>query len=101
IAPVSRGVAPAVQDPCMTPLGPFDLANQNRYFNPWPELAGEPGAVVMAFPVEGWNGSAAVVLRQRGDEVDLQVEAPTGIADAATAQALAAISLDVDGRPWP
>ncbi len=85
----------------MTPLGPFDLANQNRYFNPWPELAGEPGAVVMAFPVEGWTGSAAVVLRQRGDEIDVQVEAPTGIADAATAQALAAISLDVDGRPWP
>jgi DNA-3-methyladenine glycosylase II len=81
----------------MTPLGPFDLANQNRYFNPWPVLPSDPGAVVMAFPVEGWSGSAAVVLRQRGEEVDVEVVGP----EAAAPQALAAISLDVDGRDWP
>lgn len=85
----------------MTPLGPFDLANQNRYFNPWPTLQHDAGAVVMAFPVEGWTGSAAVVLRQRDDEVAVAVHAPAAIADRAEAQALAAISLDVDGRPWP
>jgi DNA-3-methyladenine glycosylase II len=85
----------------MTPLGPFDLANQNRYFNPWPAPPGDPGGVVMAFPVEGWAGSAAVVLHQSGDEVDVQVIGPDAVADRAAAQALAAISLDVDGRGWP
>ena len=85
----------------MTPRGPFDLANQNRYFNGWPTLPDDPGTVVMAFPVEGWRGSAAVTLRQRGDEVDIQVLGPAAVAEQAEAQALAAISLDVDGTPWP
>ncbi len=46
------------------PQGPFDLANQNQYFGGWPTLPDDPGAIVIAFPVEGWQGSAAVVLRQ-------------------------------------
>jgi DNA-3-methyladenine glycosylase II len=85
----------------MTPRGPFDLANQNRYFNGWPTLPEDPGTIVMAFPVEGWDGSAAVTLTQRGDEVDVRVVGPPAIADKAEAQALAAISLDVDGTSWP
>jgi DNA-3-methyladenine glycosylase II len=84
----------------MTPRGPFDLTNQNRYFNGWPTLPDDPETVVMAFPVEGWRGSAAVTLRQRGDEVDVRVIAPPEIAEKAESQALAAISLDVDGTPW-
>ncbi|MDQ1513902.1 MAG: DNA-3-methyladenine glycosylase [Microbacteriaceae bacterium] len=84
----------------MTPRGPFDLTNQNRYFNGWPTLPDHPETVVMAFPVEGWRGSAAVTLRQRGDEVDVRVIAPPEIAEKAESQALAAISLDVDGTPW-
>jgi DNA-3-methyladenine glycosylase II len=85
----------------MTPLGPFDLANQNRYFNPWPALPGDPRSVVMAFPVEGWSGSAAVVLRQAEPDGEVAVQVVGAGPDAATAQALAAISLDVDGTPWP
>jgi DNA-3-methyladenine glycosylase II len=85
----------------MTPLGPFDLANQNRYFNPWPALPDDPRSVVMAFPVEGWSGSAAVVLRQEEPDGDVDVDVVGSDPDAAAAQALAAISLDVDGTPWP
>jgi DNA-3-methyladenine glycosylase II len=85
----------------MTPLGPFDLANQNRYFNPWPTLRGDPRSLVMAFPVEGWSGSAAVVLHQAEPDGAVDVEVVGDDADTAAAQALAAISLDVDGTPWP
>jgi DNA-3-methyladenine glycosylase II len=52
----------------------------------------------MAFPVEGWNSVAAVVMRQRGDTITGDVYG-TGEADAKRAwqQALATVSLDVDG----
>jgi DNA-3-methyladenine glycosylase II len=85
----------------MTPLGPFDLANQNRYFNPWPALPDDPRSVVMAFPVEGWSGAAAVVLRQAEPDGEVDVRVVGGDPDTAAAQALAAISLDVDGTAWP
>lgn len=78
-----------------TPTGPFDLANQNQYFNPWPEL---DGAVAMAFPVEGWRSSAVVLLRQQDGVVTGDVEGASGAqADKAWNQALASMSLDFDG----
>lgn len=85
----------------MTPRGPFDLLFQNRFFNGWPTLPDRPDTVVMAFPVEGWQGSAAVLVRQDGDEVEVDVRAPDGLAGKAADQALAALSLDVDGSAWP
>ena len=55
----------------------------------------------MAFPVEGWSGSAAVAVCQatKDDPVEVTVY---GQADAekAKAQALAALSLDEDGGEW-
>jgi len=45
------------------PSGLFDLANQHRHFGGWPTLPGEPGAIVMAFPVEGSEHAAAAVIR--------------------------------------
>ena len=50
----------------MVPRGPFDLENQASRFGGWPKLG---DGIVMAFPVEGWNASAAVVMRQRGDTI--------------------------------
>ncbi|HEV7623740.1 MAG TPA: hypothetical protein VGO26_06360 [Amnibacterium sp.] len=85
----------------MTPLGPFDLANQNRYFNPWPTLPGDPRSVVMAFPVERWPGSAAVVLRQAEPDGDVEVRAGGSDPDGAAAQARAASARDGDGAAWP
>ena len=87
----------------LEPRGPFSLANERQYFGDWLSLPSEPGAVVMAFPVEGWLGSAAVVVRQgAGGTIDGSVTT-TGAADPAHAwaQALASVSLDVDGTAFP
>jgi DNA-3-methyladenine glycosylase II len=85
------------------PDGPFDLANQNEHFGGWPTLGGDDkGAIVIAFPVEGWETSGAVVVSQdRADELGVEVFGASGHEAKATEQALAALSLDVDGRDWP
>jgi DNA-3-methyladenine glycosylase II len=77
------------------PEGPFDLETQAAHFGGWPRLGDR---IVMAFPVEGWNSSAAVVVHQRGNIITGDVHG-TREADAERAwqQALAAVSLDVDG----
>jgi DNA-3-methyladenine glycosylase II len=79
----------------IVPRGPFDLENQATRFGGWPKLG---DAIVMAFPAEGWNSSAAVVMRQRADIITGDVHG-AGQADAERAwqQALATISLDIDG----
>ncbi len=53
----------------------------------------------MPFPVEGWQGSAAVLMRQRGETITGGVHV-TGTTDVERAwqQAMATVSLDVDGR---
>lgn len=53
----------------------------------------------MAFPVEGWRNSAAVVMRQRRDSITGDVHGvDEADAERAWQQALATISLDVDGQ---
>jgi DNA-3-methyladenine glycosylase II len=80
----------------MVPRGPFDLDNQASRFGGWPKLG---DGIVMAFPVEGWNGSAAVVMRQRGDTITGAVHgAAEADAERAWRQALATVSLDIDGQ---
>jgi len=84
------------------PRGPFELGNQNSYFGGWlvPDL--EPGAIVMSFPVEGWQGSAAVVIRQAAEAtISADVYGEERFAEKAWQQALAALSLDYDGSGWP
>lgn len=79
----------------MVPRGPFDLASQAGRFGGWPTIG---GALVMAFPVEGWRASAAVAMRQSGNTITGEVfGAREKEAERAWQQALAAISLDVDG----
>jgi 3-methyladenine DNA glycosylase/8-oxoguanine DNA glycosylase len=94
---------PAPATFAVSPLGPFDLLFQNQFFNPWPTVMSDPDVVVMAFPVEGWSGSAGVTLRQTSPHtVQISVHPGTGIdPERARDQALAAISLDVDGAGWP
>jgi DNA-3-methyladenine glycosylase II len=77
-------------------LGPYDLARQSEFFGGWVRAAGQ--GIVMAFPVEGWKHSAAVVLRQRGGKIEGEVY---GGSDAAWSQALAVLSLDADGTGYP
>jgi DNA-3-methyladenine glycosylase II len=84
------------------PTGPYDLARQSEFFGGWPALD-EDGAIVVAFPIEGWQGSAAVVVRQDSPEaLSLDVfGAAAGQADQAVAQVLATLSLDVNADTWP
>ena len=77
------------------PRGEFSLAESNQRFGGWEHD-------VIAFPVEGWDASAAVVLRQEADgsiggEVFLGQAAALDAAGRAWHQALAVLSLDVDG----
>jgi DNA-3-methyladenine glycosylase II len=80
------------------PQGPFGLENQVTRFGGWPR---QGDAIVMAFPVEGWTSSAAVVLCQKEDQIVGEVHAEDAGAEQAWQQALAAISLDFDGRGFP
>jgi DNA-3-methyladenine glycosylase II len=80
----------------MRPRGPFDLEMQVAHFGGWPRRG---DAIVMAFPVEGWGSSAAVVLRQQGNAIRGEIHGATKAdAERAWQQALATLSLDVDGR---
>src|SRR5438128_5604644 len=76
--------------------GPFDIEVEAGHFGGWPRLG---DAVVMPFPVEGWRGSAAVLMRQRGKTItgDVHVTGTTDV-ERAWQQAMATVSLDVDGR---
>lgn len=85
----------------MTPKGPFDLARSREFFGGWPSPASDPLAIVMAFPVEGWRTSAAVVVsQQRGGRIVGDVYGAGTDAAKAWRQALATLSLDVDGRRY-
>jgi len=77
--------------------GRYDLARQNDYFGGWTQPVGDPRTIAMAFPVEGWTHSAAVLLRQTApDTVEGSTDSP-----AAWRQALEVLSLDVDGSGYP
>lgn len=87
----------------LAPQGPFSLAAASARFGGWVDATSGPaaGAVVMAFPVEGWDASAAVVVRQSADG-DVSGEVFTtgdgdGSAERAWRQAASVLSLDVDG----
>ena len=83
----------------MMPDGPFDLENQTAHFGGWPRLG---DAIVLAFPVEGWRSSAAVVMRQEDGGIDGDVHgaADDTVVQRAWQQALATVSLDVDGSSF-
>lgn len=82
----------------LAPLGPFNLQNESEFFGGWPPLQADPSAVALAFPVEGWRTSAAVVVRQAATAVTGEVHGATGHdADTAWNQVLAVLSLDIDG----
>jgi 3-methyladenine DNA glycosylase/8-oxoguanine DNA glycosylase len=83
---------------------PFDLTTANEYFGGWLPFSSDPAAVAMAFPVEGRNSSAAVVLRQPSTTRITGEVYNDGEDDAAALawqQALAVLSLDSDGIGWP
>ena len=84
-----------------TPKGPFNLLHQNQFFNGWPTLKSDETTIVMAFPVEGWEDSAAITLHQNDDGTVTGKVYGTKSPEKAFQQALAAMTLDADGSGWP
>ena len=81
--------------------GPFVLSQMTQYFGGWPALGRDEKAIVITFPVEGWQNSAAVVVRQDdAEKISGEVICDDGHAQAAWQQALATLSLDYDGAGW-
>lgn len=83
----------------LQPNGSFDLRASNAYFGGWVQAAaGAELAIPMAFPVEGWDASAAVAVRQAEDgTVTGVVYSDTREPERAWQQACAVLSLDEDG----
>jgi DNA-3-methyladenine glycosylase II len=87
------------------PRGPFDLATARDFAGGFAagigSRAATDGSILMAFPVEGWTGSAVVQLHQDEDG-HLRGQA-FGEGDPATVdrQAARSLSLDHDGTGWP
>ncbi|MFN2520832.1 MAG: DNA-3-methyladenine glycosylase [Candidatus Limnocylindria bacterium] len=77
------------------PRGQFSFASAKDHFGGWPEFPAAPDAIAMCFPVEGWHGAAAVIVRERpGGRVAAEVHADDPA--RAWSQAEAVLSLDVD-----
>jgi 3-methyladenine DNA glycosylase/8-oxoguanine DNA glycosylase len=82
---------------------PFDLRNQNSFFGGWPILTDtdQVFSVVMAFPVEGTQESAAVVIEQTSSgQLNAKTYGPDSVHTQALNQALAVLSLDIDDSTW-
>jgi 3-methyladenine DNA glycosylase/8-oxoguanine DNA glycosylase len=85
--------------------GEFDLAAAARFltgFAPAGQPEAEPGALRVAFPLDGEWTPVGAVLRQRSPgEVTVEVHGPAEHADAVVAQVRRMCSLDVDGTAFP
>ena len=89
--------------PAIKHHAPFDLRNQNDFFGGWPVLADTDTnyAIVVCFPVEGWQESAAVVVSQDSTgAITAEAHGLKGDPQKAIDQALASLSLDVDDSGW-
>ncbi len=85
-----------------TPGTPYSLSNAAQYFGGWPSLDLPQTNIVMAFPVEGWQSSAAVALQQNQEgQLIGEVYGADDQAEKAWRQALAVLSLDLDDSDWP
>ncbi len=90
----------------ITPRGPFSLEAARSFAGGFAPGIGGGGPVakgiVMAFPVEGWEGSAAAHVTQDASGVVRVRIATTGGADSSVAlgQVLRCLSLDHDGGGW-
>jgi len=82
-----------------SPSGPFDLRVARDYFDGWPELA--DGSLAVAFPVEGWQTSAAVTVTRKAGAVVGEVHGAGAHAAQAWRQIETALSLDRDGAGFP
>jgi DNA-3-methyladenine glycosylase II len=85
-----------------TPRGSFDLALTNQFFGGWTTPDPHQAGLALSFPLEGWRTSAAVTMRQeQSGAITGEVYGAGDESESAWRQALAVLSLDVDGAQWP
>jgi DNA-3-methyladenine glycosylase II len=90
----------------IVPVGPFSLAAAQSFAGGFPAGIGGggvgPGSITLAFPVEGFDESAAIELWQDGDGVVRgRTDAGGELLAQARRQAARSLSLDHDGSGWP
>jgi DNA-3-methyladenine glycosylase II len=87
------------------PRGPFSLAAARDFLGGFTPGRGTFGTtddeLLMAFPVDGWQGSAAVALRQGSDGALEGVVQGEAEPDAVTRQVARVFSVDHDGSGYP
>ena len=91
----------------LRPRGPFSLAAAQRFLGGFTPAGGtfadQGERLSMAFPLDGWAGSAGVVVWQDGAIVRGEAVGPSGSAvepDIVASQVARVFSLDHDGRGW-
>jgi len=91
----------------LRPQGPFSLAAAQRFLGGFTPAGGtfadQGERLSMAFPLDGWAGSAGVVVWQDGAIVRGEAVGPSGSAvepDIVASQVARVFSLDHDGRGW-
>lgn len=90
----------------IVPRGPFSLEAARSFAGGFAAGIGggeaTSSSIVMAFPVEGWAGSAVADVSQPDDVVKVRFE-PVGDVDTETVrrQVARCLSLDHDGTGWP
>lgn len=98
--PRSDGVSLRIE-----PRGPFSLAAARDFLGGFTPGRGTFGTtddeLLMAFPVEGWQGSAAVAIRQGADGALQGVVRGDADIDAVTGQVARVFSVDHDGSGYP
>jgi DNA-3-methyladenine glycosylase II len=96
----------AVTEFAIAPKGPFSLASAQDFAGGFAAGIGggsvDSASIVMSFPVEGTNGSAAVELRQEaGGQLIGRTDAGAELVVAVMRQAARSLSVDHDGTAWP
>jgi DNA-3-methyladenine glycosylase II len=88
------------------PRGRFSLASAQRFLGGFTPASGtfadDATRLTMAFPVDGWAGSAAAVVWQDGELIrgDAIVSSPDVSIEAVRGQVARTLSLDHDGTGW-
>ena len=88
------------------PRGRFSLAASQQFLGGFTPATGtfatDDTRLTMAFPVDGWAGSAAAVVWQDGEQIrgEARVSSPDVSIDAVRAQVARTLSLDHDGTGW-
>lgn len=90
----------------IAPLGRFSLAAAQRFLGGFTPAGGtfasDETRLTMAFPVDGWAGSAAAVVWQEGDVIrgKAVVSSPDVAVEAVRDQVARTLSLDHEGTGW-